>query len=110
MREIGSDTGGVDDIVEGELINERRELEEEGQRLRHIWSALLSSQPPIRALRRGTCHGQDGIKLTCPIPPAAPATTTHNVNFLPSPPQVAEERRWTLCSLPALTILKSVDI
>ena len=49
VREIGSDTGGVDDIVEGELVNERRELEEEGQGLRHIWSALLSSQPRIRA-------------------------------------------------------------
>lgn len=42
MREIGSDTGGVDDIVEGELINERRELEEEGQGLRHIWSAYVA--------------------------------------------------------------------
>lgn len=110
VREIGSDTGGVDDIVESELVNERRELEEEGQGLRHMWSAMLPSQPPIRAVRRGISHGQVGIKLTCPIPPAAPATTVHNVSFLPPLPQTAEERRWTLCSLPALTILKSVDI
>lgn len=33
VREIGGNTGSVDDIVESELINERRGLEEEGQRL-----------------------------------------------------------------------------
>lgn len=33
MREIGGDAGGVDDIVQGKLIDEGRELEEEGQRL-----------------------------------------------------------------------------
>ncbi len=33
MRQVGGDTGGVDDIVEGELVNERGELEEQRQRL-----------------------------------------------------------------------------
>ena len=33
MRQIGSDTGCVDDIVEGELVNEGAVLEEERQRL-----------------------------------------------------------------------------
>ena len=37
VGEVGSDTGSVDDIVQGELINQRAELEEEGQ-------GLLSSQ------------------------------------------------------------------
>lgn len=35
VREIGSDTGGVDDIVERELVNERAVLEQERQGLRH---------------------------------------------------------------------------
>ena len=53
VREIGSDTGGVDDIVEGELVNEGRELEEEGQGLRHIWSAFafISTSDPRRSGR-----------------------------------------------------------
>jgi hypothetical protein len=33
VRQIGRDTGGVDDIVQGELVNQRGELEEKGQRL-----------------------------------------------------------------------------
>lgn len=33
MGDIGSDTWSVDDIVEGELVNERAELQEQGQRL-----------------------------------------------------------------------------
>jgi hypothetical protein len=33
VGEIGSNTGCVDDIVEGKLVNEGRSLEEEGQRL-----------------------------------------------------------------------------
>lgn len=35
MGKIGSDTGRVDDIVEGELVNEGAVLEEQGQRLQH---------------------------------------------------------------------------
>lgn len=34
VRKVGGHTGGVDDIVEGELVDERASLEEEGQRLR----------------------------------------------------------------------------
>ena len=33
MGEIGGDTGSVDDIVQSELIDERRELQQKGQRL-----------------------------------------------------------------------------
>ena len=33
VREIGRNAGGVDDIVEGELINVRAGLEEERERL-----------------------------------------------------------------------------
>lgn len=33
VRKVGGHTGGVDDIVEGELVDERASLEEEGQRL-----------------------------------------------------------------------------
>lgn len=33
MREIRGDTGGVDDIVEGKLVNERRSLQQEGEGL-----------------------------------------------------------------------------
>jgi hypothetical protein len=33
MAQIGGDAGGVDDIVEGELVDERAGLEEEGQGL-----------------------------------------------------------------------------
>lgn len=33
VREVGGNTGGVDNIVEGELIDERGELQEQGQGL-----------------------------------------------------------------------------
>ena len=33
VRKVGGHAGGVDDIVEGELVDERASLEEEGQRL-----------------------------------------------------------------------------
>lgn len=33
MRQVGSNTGSVDDIVEGELVNQRRGLQEERQGL-----------------------------------------------------------------------------
>lgn len=40
MGQIGGNTGGVDNIVEGELIDERAVLEEEGQRLNGSVSAI----------------------------------------------------------------------
>lgn len=44
MGEIGGNTWSVDNIIEGELVNERGELEEEGQRLgRGIVSVKLAS-------------------------------------------------------------------
>lgn len=33
MGQIGSDTGGVDDIVEGKLVNQRRGLQQEREGL-----------------------------------------------------------------------------
>ena len=33
VRKVGGHAGGVDDIVEGKLVDERASLEEEGQRL-----------------------------------------------------------------------------
>lgn len=36
MRQVGGNTGGVDNIVEGELIDERGELQEQGQGLWRI--------------------------------------------------------------------------
>ena len=43
MGQVGGDTGGVDNIVEGELVNERGELEEQRQRLRRsVSTACLS--------------------------------------------------------------------
>ena len=44
MRQVGGDTGGVDDIVEGELVNERGELEEQRQRL--VCVASVCCFPP----------------------------------------------------------------
>ena len=40
MGEVGRDAGGVDDIVQGQLVNERGDLEEEGQRLGGVRSAM----------------------------------------------------------------------
>jgi hypothetical protein len=36
VGQIGSDTGGVDDIVEGELVDELAGLEEQRQWLRRV--------------------------------------------------------------------------
>lgn len=44
VGEIGSDTGGVDDIVKGELVNVRRGLEEEREGLRWINVSLRNSK------------------------------------------------------------------
>lgn len=42
MGEIGGNTWGVDNIVEGELIDERAVLQEEGQRLKGLRQRLTS--------------------------------------------------------------------
>lgn len=64
MRQVGGNTGGVDNIVEGELIDERGELQEQGQGL---WR--------VDQHRRMTDDAVKGELHTCPIPPEAPATT-----------------------------------
>lgn len=33
VREIGSHTGGVDNVIEGQVIHERGSLQQEGERL-----------------------------------------------------------------------------
>jgi hypothetical protein len=40
VGQVGGDAGGVDNIVEGELANEGRELQEQRQRLRGIASVI----------------------------------------------------------------------
>lgn len=60
MGKVGGNTWSVDNIVEGELVNERACLQEEGQRL---WFMCQQRFGRFRMSRN-----------TCPIPPAAPAT------------------------------------
>lgn len=67
MGEVSGNTGCVNDIVEGELVHEGGELQEQGQRL-----AGGGGQQELLS------NGSDpslGLLLTCPIPPEAPATT-----------------------------------
>jgi hypothetical protein len=59
VGQVGSDTGRVHNIVESELSDELARLEEEGQWLCHVNRVL--------ELPSSIC--------TCPMPPAAPATT-----------------------------------
>lgn len=60
MAQIGGDAGGVDDIVEGELVDERAGLEEEGQGLGGVsWHLAVMA------------GGR-----TWPMPPEAPRTAT----------------------------------
>ena len=44
VRKVRGNTGSVDDIVEGELVDERASLEEEGQRLRGDVSECVLSE------------------------------------------------------------------
>ena len=62
MGEIGSDTWGVDNIVQCQLGDERRGLEEKGQGLRE---EMVSRN----------CVSVVHWQATYPIPPEAPATT-----------------------------------
>lgn len=67
MGKVSGNARCVDDIVEGELVHEGGELQEQGQRL-----ARGGGQQELMS------KGSDsslGWLLTCPIPPAAPATT-----------------------------------
>lgn len=47
MREISCNTGGVDNIVEGELVNEGAELEEKGQWLSLIVGVSFLNYPSL---------------------------------------------------------------
>lgn len=68
MGQVSGNTGGVDDIVEGELVDERGVLEEEGQRLLGAVISFLAS-----VMLPSAAH-------TWPIPPAAPRTAIHIVS------------------------------
>lgn len=72
MGEVSGNAGCVDDIVEGELVHEGGELQEQGQRLAERWR---SAGAPVKVLR--FFFSPRGL-LTCPIPPEAPATTILN--------------------------------
>ena len=60
VRQVSADTGRVDNIVEGELVDESTALQEKGQ---WLFRRQFRSLPVILSFR------------TWPIPPEAPATT-----------------------------------
>ena len=66
MREIGGNTGGVDKIVEGKLVNKRAGLQEERERL-YRTTIRVRFDRYIGQRGRGGNH-------TWPIPPEAPRT------------------------------------
>lgn len=43
VRQVGSNSGGVDDIVESKLVNERTGLEEQRQRLYKVSASVLKA-------------------------------------------------------------------
>ena len=61
MGKVSGNAGGVDDIVQGELVDVGRGLEKKGQWLlgRQCWASTAMT----------------GDGATCPMPPEAPATT-----------------------------------
>lgn len=67
MGEVSGNAGCVDDIVEGELVHEGGELQEQGQR--------LEGGGGQRGFLSDGSDSSLGRLLTCPIPPEAPATT-----------------------------------
>ena len=67
MGEVSGNARCVDDIVEGELVHEGGELEEQGQRLA---GGGGQQEAPLKG-----SNSSLGQLLTCPIPPEAPATT-----------------------------------
>jgi hypothetical protein len=61
MAQIGGDAGGVDDIVEGELVDKRAGLEEEGQglgELAGIWQSWRGTN--LANAARGTENSYGG--------------------------------------------------
>ncbi len=68
VGQVGRHAGGVDDIIEGELVDERGGLEEEGERL-YMWSVSWSTIGILTS-------------LTCPMPPDAPATTALTILYV----------------------------
>ena len=62
VREIRSDTGGVDDIVEGEFIDERASLQQKRERLANATrgtknSCSMASKPTaVSSCRGGVTH------------------------------------------------------
>ena len=104
MRQVSGNTGGVDDIVEDKLVNERGELEEQRQ-------GLCGNNPDVSSVRlRDTGMVLQDVSVpncgrhTCPMPPAAPATTNTYVVSKLATPRCFAQSLWLSCS-PALTIL-----
>ena len=66
MREIGGDTGGVDDIVEREVVDVGRSLQKKGERLREKarsasankagTTAVLNDRSYLANATGGTCN------------------------------------------------------
>ncbi len=69
VGQVGRHAWGVDDIVEGELVDEWGRLEEEGEWLPQTWS--------VWSWTIGI-----STSLTCPIPPDAPATTALTILYV----------------------------
>jgi hypothetical protein len=67
VRQVNADPGSVDDIVEGELVDERTGLHEEGQR-------LVASSAHVAPVKIDSSS-------TWPMPPDAPATTVFRLVF-----------------------------
>lgn len=72
MGKIGGDTGGVDDIVQGELVDMRASLQQKRERLYKTISPISPGKE-----KRVEAEG----KLTWPMPPEAPRTTAR-VSYL----------------------------
>ena len=68
VREVGGDAGGVNDIIECQLVNEGAVLEEQRERLPEADRQVSKQQ------RKGVAGARG--QQTWPMPPEAPATTT----------------------------------
>jgi hypothetical protein len=59
VREISSHTRGIDNIVQGKLVNERRGLEEEGERLNKLISQAQYAYKCMTYLANATSSSEN---------------------------------------------------
>lgn len=103
VGKIRRDTGGIHNVVEGQLVDERAGLEEEGERL---WMVARVNKPlpfhisPRRAKEEPLSH-------TWPIPPAAPRTAILLISQSSAMTAALSRSRSIDMNVPALTILKA---